>query len=31
MNTSNTLLGAVISELPSIVFFGVIFTITLIV
>ena len=31
MNTSDNILSAVLSELPSIVFFGVIFTVTLIV
>jgi len=31
MNTSKTLLGAVIAELPSIVFFGILFTATLLV
>jgi len=29
MNTSKTLLGVVVSELPSIVFFGILFTATL--
>jgi hypothetical protein len=31
MNTSTTLLGVILSELPSIVFFGILFTATLIV
>jgi hypothetical protein len=31
MNTSKTLLGAALSELPSIVFFGLLFTATLLV
>jgi hypothetical protein len=31
MNTSNTILGTLIAELPSIVFFGILFTATLII